>query len=162
MMTSCAPMPFMRSNIPSPSRSRPPSTCSAGNLLGTTRTSQPHEFGAPPFWRYASTSGGVSASRPGQNGHCSRSTMDGRSNRKSLGRFRRSVEMMTQRPVTGSLRSSGIKGVLIDLDNGPAGVELNGHDVEAAGTFGEMVLHHVFVSKPDDAPLFLPGDRFCG
>src|SRR5262245_40113438 len=30
-----------------------------------------------------------------------------RSTRKSLGRFCRSVEMITQRPVTGSLRSSG-------------------------------------------------------
>ena len=38
MITSCAPMPFIRSNMPSPSRSSVPSTCSAGNLFGTTRS----------------------------------------------------------------------------------------------------------------------------
>src|SRR5947207_248486 len=45
MITSCAPMPLMRSNMPSPARSTVPSTCTAGNLLGTTRTSQPGVFG---------------------------------------------------------------------------------------------------------------------
>ncbi len=45
MITSCAPMPFIRSNSPSPSRSRFPSTCSAGNLFGTTRRSHPGPFG---------------------------------------------------------------------------------------------------------------------
>src|SRR5205823_2930482 len=111
MMTSCAPMPFIRSNIPSPWRSNCPSTWSAGNLFGTTRTSQPGVFGALPFWRYAITSGGVSDSWPGQNGHPSFPSAVTRSKTKSLGRFCRSVEMMTQRPVTGSLRSSG-KGKL--------------------------------------------------
>ena len=46
-------MPFIRSNSPSPSRSRLPSTCSAGNLFGTTRRSQPGAFGGLPFWRNA-------------------------------------------------------------------------------------------------------------
>src|SRR5229473_6476529 len=107
MITSCAPIPFIRSNSPSPWRSRLPSTCSAGNLFGTTRKSQPDEFGAVPFCRNANTSGGVISSWPGQKGqYCSPITV-GRSRRKSLGRLRRSVEMITQRPVTGSFRSSG-------------------------------------------------------
>src|SRR5215510_1753521 len=108
MITSCAPIPFIRSNSPSPCRSRLPSTCSAGNLLGTTRRSQPAPFGLLPLWRNANTSGGVICSRPMQNGqYCSPMTA-GRSSRKSLGRFRRSVEMITQRPVTASFLSSGI------------------------------------------------------
>src|SRR5207248_748911 len=64
-------------------------------------------LGAVPFSRYAITSCGVICSCPGQNGHCSRPIVFARSNRKSFGRFCRSVEMMTHRPVTGSLRSSG-------------------------------------------------------
>src|SRR5262245_32407194 len=108
MITSCAPMPFMRSNNPSPCRSRVPSTCSAGNLFGTTRRSHPGPLGPLPLLRKASTSGGVICSRPVQNGqYCSPMTA-GRSSRKSLGRFRRSVEMITQRPVTASFLSSGI------------------------------------------------------
>ena len=72
------------------------------------------------------------------------------SRRKSVGRLRRSVEMMTQRPVTGSLRSSDIDAW--DLPNSRApdteasnalgytmrrgwpGVEIDGDHVEAAGT----------------------------
>jgi len=41
---------------------------SAGYLFGTTRTVQPGESGVPPSGRRASTSGGVSASFPPQNG----------------------------------------------------------------------------------------------
>ena len=41
MMTSCAPIPFMRSNMPSAWRFSVPSIPKAGNLLGTTRTVHP-------------------------------------------------------------------------------------------------------------------------
>src|SRR6185369_2481771 len=64
--------------------------------------------GPLPLWRNASTSGGVICSRPVQKGqNCSPITV-GRSRRKSLGRLRRSVEIITQRPVTASFLSSGI------------------------------------------------------
>ncbi len=105
MMTSCAPIPFIRSNRPSPSRSRLPSTRSAGNLLGTTRTSHPSLFGGDPL-RYARISGGVLLSCPSQNGHRSSGLVVTGSTWKSLGRFWRKVEMMTQRPVTGSFLRS--------------------------------------------------------
>src|SRR5438067_1692156 len=143
MITSCAPIPFIRSNIPSPSRSSVPSTCSAGNLFGTTRTSHPGAFGAAPFWRYDSTSGGVSDSWPGQNGQCSRPTIAARSKRKSFGRFSRCVEMITQRPVTGSLRNSGIERVLEDVDDRRARLDADRDDVEAARARGQVMLHHV-------------------
>src|SRR5262249_26074588 len=151
---------FMRSNSPSPARSSDPSTCSAGNLFGTTRTSQPGEFGAPPFCRYDSTSGGVSDSWPGQNGHCSRPRTMVRSTRKSLGRFWRSVEMITQRPVTGSLRSSGIEGVLEQLHGGgrvlaPA---VDGHDIEAARTVDETMRGEIRLRELDDALPLARGD----
>ncbi len=68
MMTSCAPTPFMRSCTPKPLRSRFPSMRSAGNLFGTTRTSQPRWFGPLPLWRTAMISGGVLLSFPSQNG----------------------------------------------------------------------------------------------
>src|SRR5258708_3916586 len=160
MITSCAPIPFIRSNMPSPARSSVPSTCSAGNLFGTTRRSQPGVFGGPPSCRYAITSGGVIASCPGQNGHCSRPSDTARSNRKSLGRLRRSVEMMTQRPETGSLRSSGIEGVLKQFDRRPALVEMDRHHVEAARTVGEMVAHQILDRKLHDLTLLHSGNRF--
>src|SRR3954469_7158411 len=116
MMTSCAPTPFMRSNIPSAWRSRLPSIISAGNLLGTTRTRHPGEsFGAagPPAaeGRYPRISGGVFDSLPGQNGQNPPLILND-SREKSEGRRERSVEMMTQRPVMGSLRRSGIDFIL--------------------------------------------------
>src|ERR1700694_3512106 len=84
----------------------------------------------------------------------------GRSNRKSFGRFRRSVEMMTHRPVTGSLRSSGMKGVLIYLDDRPPIVELNRNESKTAGRVVEMMPHPVCRRQPDDSLPLLPGDRF--
>src|SRR5438477_7359007 len=159
MITSCAPMPFMRSNSPSPSRSTGPSTCSAGNLFGTTRTSQPGVFGAPPFWRYESTSGGANDSRPGQNGQCSRPIVVVRSMRKSFGRFWRSVETMTQRPVTGSRRSSGIERVLEDGDDRTARVEMDRNDVEAARAVRQVIAHHVVERELGDLSAFEAGDR---
>src|SRR6185295_18651481 len=213
MITSCAPMPFMRSNNPSPSRSSVPSTCSAGNMFGTTRTSHPGAFGDPPFWRYDRTSGGVIPSRPGQNGQCSRPTVADRSRRKSFGRFCRSVEIITHRPVTGSFRSSGtlhsrqslerihsgvmrtlrsvpgrpkglhynrvknagrqspvpspqpsagghVEGALKDLDRRFPRVEMDRHDVEAAGTAREVMSHHVVEREPCHPPALERSDRF--
>src|SRR3954463_1265791 len=112
MITSCAPTPFMRSNMPSAWRSRLPSIISAGNLFGTTRTRHPGEsFGAagPPAaeGRYPRISGGVFDSLPGQNGQNPPLILND-SREKSEGRRARSVEMITQRPVMGSLRRSGI------------------------------------------------------
>src|SRR3954451_11313811 len=112
MITSCAPTPFMRSNMPSAWRSRLPSIISAGNLFGTTRTRHPGEsFGAvgPPAaeGRYPRISGGVFDSFPGQNGQNPPLILND-SREKSEGRRARSVEMITQRPVMGSLRRSGI------------------------------------------------------
>ncbi len=69
MITSCAPMPFILSKIPSPCRSSVPSTRSTGNWFGTTRRSQPGAFDLLPLWRTASSSPGVIASCPSQNGH---------------------------------------------------------------------------------------------
>src|SRR6266850_171390 len=159
MITSCAPIPFMRSNIPSPSRSSVPSTCSAGNLLGTTRRSHPGAFAPLPFCRYDSTSGGVIDSRPGQNGQCSRPSEAARSRRKSLGRFCRSVEIITHRPVIGSLRNSGIECVLENLDLRSTRVEMNRDDVEPAGAAGQMMSRHVIHRQLRDPVLLEPCDR---
>ena len=60
--------------------------------------------------RVASSSGGVWASCPSQNGHSGSGAMCTCSREKSEARLRRSVETMTHRPVTGSLRSSDIVG----------------------------------------------------
>src|ERR1035438_2330975 len=96
----------MLSNMPSAERFKLPSIPNAGNLLGTTRTVHPCESRPAPLGRYASTSGGVLFSCPGQNGQKPPlSFTDSRT--KSVGRLERSVEMMTHRPTMGSLRSSG-------------------------------------------------------
>jgi len=103
-------MPFILSNMPSAWRSRSPSMRRAGNLFGTTR-----RFQFALLWRpfspvrYARISGGVLASLPGQNGQKLADLMSARSREKSLGRLERSVEMITQRPVMGSFRSSGTR-----------------------------------------------------
>src|SRR5271166_4445395 len=106
MMTSCAPMPFILSNMPSACRLKLPSIPSAGNLFGTTRTVQPCESREAPLGRYASTSEGVLFSLPGQKGQKPPFIFTG-SRLKSLGRLARSVEIMTHRPTIGSLRNSG-------------------------------------------------------
>src|ERR1700730_3493152 len=85
----------------------------AGNLLGTTRMLQPVVFAPPPFLPQTRTSGGVFASLPAQKGQFFASLATTLSRRKSFGRFPRSVEMITQRPVIGSLRNSG-KEILLE------------------------------------------------
>src|SRR5512139_2146149 len=79
---------------------------SAGNLFETTRSVQFGSFCAPPC-RQARISGGVIRSLPGQRGHIPSRRGEG-SGGNSWGRLARSVEMMTQRPTIGSLRSSVI------------------------------------------------------
>jgi hypothetical protein len=79
----------------------------AGNLFGTTRSFHPEVFAPPPFRPYTSTSGGVLDSFPAQNGQFFGSFAMTLSRRKSFGRFPRSVEIITQRPVMGSFRNSG-------------------------------------------------------
>src|SRR6059036_3934065 len=85
-----------------------PSIWRAGNLLGTTRTFQPGVFGASCPGRQAYTSGGVLSSLPGQKGQ-NVIARPGEAGAKLVGRRLRSVEMMTQRPTTGSFRSSGMR-----------------------------------------------------
>src|SRR6185503_3671739 len=108
MITSWAPTPFIRSYMPSPRRSSPPSTWSAGNLLETTRVLHPGPFAPVPPSRVANTSGGVKRSFPGQNGHAPPGDSAGGPPFQSEGLRARSVAMMTQRPTTGSFLSSGI------------------------------------------------------
>src|SRR3989442_745599 len=79
---------------------------SAGNLLGTTRSDQPGPSRVVSGGRTATISGGALSSLPVQNTHGPPRGRTG-SMLKSVGRRARSVEMITQRPTTGSLRSSG-------------------------------------------------------
>src|SRR5688572_7067184 len=69
---------------------------------------------------------------PSQKGHAASGDVWTGSSRKSLGRFRRSVEMITQRPVTGSLRSSDIESVPINLDARDVARDIHVHHVEPA------------------------------
>src|SRR6476469_7755810 len=116
--TSWAPTPFILSNIPSACRSRSPSIPNAGNLLGTTRRFQPvvSRLGFSPG-RYASISGGVVLSLPGQNGQNPPFRVT-RSREKSPGRLERSVEIITHRPVTGSFLSS-VTAIILQPALGP-------------------------------------------
>src|SRR6266516_3632770 len=82
-----------------------------------------------------------------------------RSIRKSFGRFWRSVEMITQRPVTGSLRNSGIERVLKNLDGRPPRVEMDRDDVEPARDVGEMVSHDVVDGEPHNPPALARSHR---
>src|SRR3954462_8279522 len=79
---------------------------------------------------------------------------------KSLGRFCRSVDTTTQRPVMGSFLSSGIEGVLYDLYRGRAGVEVNRHDVEAARAVMKMMSHQIFFGQPYQLALLHRRDGF--
>src|ERR1700687_3636550 len=133
-ITSCAPIPFILSNSPSPSRSSSPSMPSAGNLFGTTRMLQPGVLPPPPLRPYTRISGGVLASFPAQNGQFFASLATTLSRRKSLGRFPRSVEMITHRPVIGSLRNSGKAILLEDVLGHPRGLgNLETLDCTASG-----------------------------
>src|SRR5215470_12561125 len=69
--------------------------------------------------------------------------------------------MITQRPVTGSLRSSG-KGecVLINLDDRPSGLEMDGYDVEPARLAREPVPRHVIDRQLRHCPLLEWRDGF--
>src|SRR5262249_24249995 len=113
MITSCAPMPLMRSYSPSPVGSSSPSIRRAGNLLGTTRTDHPGELGALLGSRTARISSGVRASWPAQKAQGPAPTGRAGAVRKSEGRRERSVGMITQRPTIGSRRSSGTDGALL-------------------------------------------------
>src|SRR5688500_4637516 len=84
-----------------------PSIRNAGNLFATTRNAQPGPFGAKSGARLARISGGVLSSWPSQKTQLVARGRTG-SGAKSDGRRARSVEMITHRPTTGSLRSSGI------------------------------------------------------
>src|ERR671914_2799970 len=96
-----------------------------------TRRLQPGPSGADPLRPYASSSFGVISSWPSQKGHESSAPIVTDSRRKSVGRFRRSVEMITQRPVTGSLRSSDIECVPVNLDLRLARAHVHLHHVDA-------------------------------
>jgi len=107
-ITSCAPTPSMRVNIPTPLRAVSPSMRRAGYLLDTTRTRHPGALAWLPSPRTLKISGGVCSSRPSQKGQRSRSAISSPNlPMKSVGRAARSVAIITQRRVMGSLRSSG-------------------------------------------------------
>src|SRR5271168_1095333 len=135
IITSCAPTPFILSNNPSPSRSSSPSIPSAGNLFGTTRMLQPAVFAAPPLRPYTRISDGVLPSLPGQNGQFFGLFATTLSRKKSFGRFPRSVEIITQRPVIGSFRNSGkaflLEGVRHRKQLRPQKVDLRRHGLAA-------------------------------
>src|SRR5689334_13304162 len=68
--------------------------------------------------------------------------------------------MITQRPVTGSLRSSGIECVLEDLDRRLAAAEEDRDDVEAARhAIDEIVAHQEISRDVPHAPPLERGDR---
>src|SRR5271156_844452 len=144
MITSCAPTPFMRSNNPSPSRSSPPSIPSAGNLFGTTRMLHPAVFAEPPLRPYTRISDGVFPSLPGQNGQFFGLFATTLSRKKSFGRFPRSVEIITQRPVIGSFRNSGkaflLEGVRHRKQLRPQKVDLRRHGLAAPLAFPIVTL----------------------
>src|SRR5258708_22046841 len=100
-------MSFILAKKPSPSLYSSPSIPNAGNLFGTTGMDHPALLGLPPFRPYTRTSLGVFVSFPGQNGQFFGSLGITLSRKKSMGRFPRSVEIITQRPVIGSFRNSG-------------------------------------------------------
>ena len=108
MITSCAPMPFILSNSPSPCRSSVAFDLQRGKLVRHHAHVPAGPLAAPPLRRHDSTSRGVISSCPSQNGTPCRRWASTCSTRKASGRLRRSVEMITQRPVMGSLRSSGM------------------------------------------------------
>src|SRR6266849_9624020 len=160
MTTSCAPMPFILSNSPSPSRSSSPSIPSAGNRFGTTRSFHPGVFAPPPFLPYASTSGGVFDSFPAQNGQFFGSLATTLSRRKSFGRFPRSVEMITHRPVIGSLRNSGNAILLENVPGHPRWVS----NQETLNCTASGVPVKMFQSRPShlraERILVQPHDRW--
>src|SRR5229473_4585770 len=108
MITSCAPTPPITSYIPRPARTMRSSVRRAGNRLGTTRSDQPGPLGGPPLSRWTSSSGGVIASCPGQKGQPAGSSRSGGMRTSAFGRYACELVMITQRPTTGSLRSSGM------------------------------------------------------
>src|SRR5215468_3701058 len=88
---------------------------SAGNWVGTTRRDHPGVLGLVSGGRRARISAGVRASCPGQNAQRPPVPRPAGAGTKSDGRRARSVEMMTQRPTTGSFRSSGTRDVHLFL-----------------------------------------------
>ncbi len=95
--TSCAPMPCIRSKIPSPSRSSSPSMPSTGNLLGTTRSDQPGWFAPDLAGRPAPPAASCFRCRDKKGRSADGGAEQPSSRTKSDGRRARSVEMMTQR-----------------------------------------------------------------
>src|SRR5438477_7266109 len=106
----------------------------AGNLLGTTRVSQPGLFGSSPLLRMVNISGGVWSSRPEQNGQRDRASGVSSSRRGSgaSGRCARADEMITHRPLIGSFRSSGLNSAMVSSAVFPGNDHLlvRTHDVE--------------------------------
>jgi len=76
-------------------------------LFGTTRIDHPGEFAPDPLRPYTSNSFAVFDSCPGQKGQFFGSPGTTSSRRKSMGRFPRSVEIITHRAVIGSFLNSG-------------------------------------------------------
>ena len=110
--TSCLPRAARLAKRPvlSPSSDQGPN---AGNLLGTTRTHQPGASAGRPGGPIANVSGGVADSRPAQKGQPATSLLDSSaSGLPAPGRRALAGAITTQRPETGSRRSSGGVSVL--------------------------------------------------
>ena len=137
MITSCAPTPFIRSWTPIPLRSSSPSMRSAGNLFGTTRTSQPGRLGGPPPGRSARISGGVLLSFPSQKGQSAPAGISAWRGKLAGARLR-SEAMMTQRFWIGSCRSSGMTLPLDRFHDSRGGTDIWRDEVILCGVF----LHH--------------------
>ncbi len=108
-ITSWSPTPVRNVWNPSTRRRTSPSGVSAANRFATDRTSQP-----PPGAASRSVSAGVLTSLPGQKGHsAARSGSTGLAPTfvNSSGRLARSVAKITQSPVIGFDRISGIVGL---------------------------------------------------
>ena len=108
MITSCAPMPFILSNSPSPCRSSAPFDAQHRELVRDHAQVPAGRIGpaAVAAVRQQLARRHLLVPLAERTRAVRRDCTD--SSRKSVGRLRRSVEMITQRPVTGSLRSSDI------------------------------------------------------
>src|SRR5215467_3358686 len=127
----------------------------AGNLFGTTRICHPGPLGNVPASRTARISSGVRPSWPEQKAHGPALWGRTGAEEKSEGRRDRSVEMITQRPTTGSRLSSGTDGLL--LLGARLACEQRGEGLPHGLTFEEHRRHlvadrHAHLRPPGENP----------
>src|SRR6266404_575080 len=163
MITSCAPIPFILSKRPSPSRSSSPSMPNAGNLLGTTRMLQPGVFGPPPFRRYDHPSARDRVLPQLRQSNPPRTVSalpawDAQAEDSKLYLFCRLREDV---PVSPShLRA---ESVFVQPDHWrPPRTVVNGHNVKPAGTFADVAFCEKPLRGANDQVLFFPGNAEFG